>query len=229
MPLSLHGRALGLLLAVPIGAERTFSRDELALFALYRTSPVVFGGGVALLLIPSEDREFDYDTGQFKTEVGSAAMPVLRLFGGIDTKQFDATLGFRAFSMGEAVVKTEDPDKHKEEYDIVRRNPAEVHADGRLKLGEASIAASIAYVLTGQASEQVDEFSMRFVSNGKTKERRTGGHRRDQDHFRLGVGGRFDPTKMVGILGCISYKAADRKSTRLNSSHTDISRMPSSA
>ena len=31
------------------------------------------------------------------------------------------------------------------------------------------------------------------------------------------------------LRGCMPTKALDRKSTRLNSSHTDISRMPSSA
>ena len=33
----------------------------------------------------------------------------------------------------------------------------------------------------------------------------------------------------VDVLGCTVEKEQDRKSTRLNSSHTDISRMPSSA
>ena len=31
------------------------------------------------------------------------------------------------------------------------------------------------------------------------------------------------------VLSCVPVSMADRKSTRLNSSHTDISRMPSSA
>lgn len=183
-------------------------RHELALFALYKAQPIVLGGGLGLLLVGSETREFTFDGDKYTTNVGSAAMPVLRLFGGITTKQFDGTLGVRFFSMGEAVVETEDPNKSKEEYDVVRRNPAEIHLDSRIKFSQAAIAASIAYVLTGQASEQTDEFSMRFTEDGTKTSRRTGGERRNKDHFRLGVGGRFDPAKAVGILGGISYTAA---------------------
>ena len=38
-----------------------------------------------------------------------------------------------------------------------------------------------------------------------------------------------DPWRLQGILGTSLAYEQDRKSTRLNSSHTDISRMPSSA
>ena len=40
-------------------------------------------------------------------------------------------------------------------------------------------------------------------------------------------GGPYEPVKHAGDLGNITFK--DRKSTRLNSSHSDRSRMPSSA
>ena len=46
------------------------------------------------------------------------------------------------------------------------------------------------------------------------------------------LGFEYLPLKREDIYGLISEKTAitgDRKSTRLNSSHTDISRMPSSA
>ena len=49
-------------------------------------------------------------------------------------------------------------------------------------------------------------------------------------HFSFGDG-TFSPTDMVNRAKDLGRKAiaVDRKSTRLNSSHTDISRMPSSA
>jgi hypothetical protein len=183
-------------------------RHELALFGVFKGSPLILGGGLGVLLIGSETREFTYDDDKFRTEVGSAAMPVLRLFGGIGTKQFDGTIGVRFFAMGEAVAETEDPNKAKQEYDVVRRNPAEIHADARLKFAQASVAASLAYVMTGQASEQIDEFSMRYTGSGTKKERRTGGDRRNTDHMVVGVGGRFDPVKMVGILGGVTWTQA---------------------
>lgn len=182
-------------------------RHEAAIFGIYNGGGLLLGGGLGVLVIGSETREFVYDDDKYTQSVSSAAMPLLRLFGGFTTKQFDGTLGLRLFSMGEAVVEAEDPNKDKEEYDIVRRNPGEIHVDGRLKFSSASIGASIAYVLTAQASENVDEFSTRYVQDGNAKARATGGERRNKDHVRIGVGGRFDPTKMVGILGGLSYIA----------------------
>ena len=38
-----------------------------------------------------------------------------------------------------------------------------------------------------------------------------------------------EPTSRIQAVSASSSDATDRKSTRLNSSHTDISRMPSSA
>jgi hypothetical protein len=164
---------------------------------------------LGLLVVGSEEREFYYGDDRYRQNVTSAAMPLMRLFGGVTTKQFDATLGLRLFSMGEAVVEAEVPGGEKLEYDIARRNPGEIHADGRFKIGNtAQIGASLAYVLTAQASEQVDEFSLRFADSGSSRVRRTGGARRNDDQFKLGVGGRFDPSKMVGILAALSYTAA---------------------
>ena len=40
---------------------------------------------------------------------------------------------------------------------------------------------------------------------------------------------RMADEQMIGQLGVVKAAEPDRKSTRLNSSHTDISRMPSSA
>lgn len=183
-------------------------RHEAALFGTYKGGPLLLGGGIGVLIFGSETREFAYDGETYTQNVTSAAMPTMRLYGGVTTKQFDGTIGLRLFSMGEAVVEAEKPNKEKVEYDIVRRNPGEIHADGRIKFDSAMLAASVAYVLTGQASEQIDEFSLEYVQDGNAKSRSTGGARRNKDHLRLGVGGRFDPTKMVGILGGLSYVAA---------------------
>lgn len=180
-------------------------KHEAALFGLYRGGSVVVGGGLGVLIVGSETREFEYNDAKYTQEVSSAAMPLVRIFGGLSTKQLDLTGGVRLFSMGEAVVKSEDPNKDKNEYDIVRRNPGEIHVDGRLKFAKASVAGSVAYVLTGQASEQVDEFSLRYEQIGNSNQRRTGDARRNKNHIRFGVGGKFNPVPMVGIMGGLSY------------------------
>ena len=53
----------------------------------------------------------------------------------------------------------------------------------------------------------------------------------DKGHIKVSVMGDYDrfPDKVNNPVGHISKGGGDRKSTRLNSSHTDISRMPSSA
>jgi hypothetical protein len=180
-------------------------KHEASLFGMYRGGSVVVGGGLGVLIVGSETREFSYNDSKYTQEVSSAAMPLVRIFGGLSTKELDLTGGLRLFSMGEAVVKSEDPNKDKNEYDIVRRNPGEIHFDGRLKFAQASIAGSVAYVLTGQASEQVDEFSLRYEQIGNSNQRRTGDARRNKNHFRVGFGGSFNPVKMVGIMGGLSY------------------------
>ena len=45
----------------------------------------------------------------------------------------------------------------------------------------------------------------------------------------LGLFGMKLRPNTAGYIGSLSLAVTDRKSTRLNSSHTDISRMPSSA
>lgn len=184
-------------------------RHEVSLFGTFRSSPLVLGGGLGVLIVGSETREFIYDDNKYTQDVTSAAMPMLRLYGGISTKEFDGTVGIRLFSMGEAVVTAQKPNKDKEEYDIVRRSPGEIHADGRLKLNSVSIAGSLAYVLTSQASEQIDEFSTRFEQDGNAKVRKTGNARRNDDQIKAGIGARFDPSKMIGILGGLSYIGAN--------------------
>ena len=55
---------------------------------------------------------------------------------------------------------------------------------------------------------------------------------RDSESKRLGVkafGGELIPAGSIIVRQRGTRMHADRKSTRLNSSHTDISRMPSSA
>ena len=49
----------------------------------------------------------------------------------------------------------------------------------------------------------------------------------DAASYETGDSEKLDPTHLVGNI--IKAFLSDRKSTRLNSSHTDISRMPSSA
>jgi hypothetical protein len=182
---------------------------ELSVMGLYHANSLVFGGGIGLKMIGSETREFEYGGADWTSEVSTAAMPVLRLFGGFDAKDFAATLGLRVFSMGEATVEAKDSAGNKYEYDIQRRNPGELHADSKLKLGkEAELAASIAYVLTGQASEDVDEFSMQYETSGGKRTRRLAGRPRSANHLRLGLGGKFQPNKMIGLLGGLSYIGA---------------------
>lgn len=183
-------------------------RHEASFFGLFKTSSMVFGGGLGVLVVGSETREFQYDDDKYTQDISSAAMPLIRLFGGLATKDVDLTAGVRLFSMGESVVESQDKNKDKNEFDIVRRNPGEIHADGRLKFSQAAVAASVAYVLTGQASEQVDEFSLRYEQSGNANMRRTGGARRNKDHFRLGIGGQFNPVKMVGLKAGLQYVQA---------------------
>lgn len=181
---------------------------ELALFGFFKSQPLVIGGGLGLKLIGNETREFEFNkSDKYTSEIGTAAMPMLRLFGGISTKQFDGTIGARVFAKGDATAEV-DADHTKVQYDLIRRNPGEIHVDAKIKFAQAAIAGSIAYVLTGQASEQVDEFSTAYVTQGSSRRRFTGDARRNTDHVRVGVGGRFDPTKMIGILGGLTYTAA---------------------
>lgn len=179
-------------------------KHSLNLNAFFKEGIVAVGGGLGVMVIGSEDRLLEVTDDDYTNEVTSAAMPVMHLFGGITSKMFDISLGFRLFSMGEAVVSS-DVNKTKAEYDIVRRNPGELHVDAKLKFGQAAVAGAIRYVLTGQASEQLDEFSTRYEVVGTNKTRVTGGARRNADHVELGVGGRFDPNKMIGVLGGIEY------------------------
>ncbi len=186
-------------------------KHELALFGLYRINALVFGGGLGVMIFGAETREYSYDQDKYELEISSAAMPVARLFGGLSTKTVDLTGGARLFSMGEAVVSSVDDNKDKNEFDIVRRNPAEIHVDGRLKFGQGQVGASIAYVLTGQASEQIDEFSLRYEQVGNSNQRQLGGDRRNADHIRLGVAGKFMPVKIVAIKGGLEYIQASYK------------------
>jgi hypothetical protein len=186
-------------------------RHEFAVFAVYKSNPLVLGGGIGGLMIGGEDRSFKYVDGsssaQSYQEASRTGLPTLRLFGGISTRDFDGTLGVRFFSMGDSVVSSYERKGGKKtgEYDLVRRNPGEVHLDGRLNLSSGYLAGSLAYVLHGQASEQVDEWSNRYAQVGNTKIRQTGDGRRNTDQIRAAVGGRYEPSKIFGLLGGLSY------------------------
>jgi hypothetical protein len=182
-------------------------RHELDIFGFYKAAPFIFGGGIGVLLFGSEDRTFNYNGANYREQVSSAAMPVLNLFGGITTKMVDASVGFRIFSQGDATVTGTESTGNNHNFDALRRNPGEIHADGRLKFKEAEAAATIAYVLTEQASPQFDEWSMDYQTVGGKSLRQTGEGTRDDNTFRIGVGGKFNPVKEVGLLGGLTYTA----------------------
>lgn len=188
-------------------------QHELGFMAVYRGNPLVVGGGIGVKIIGAETRDFSFGDSRWSSEVSSATMPILRLFGGFDTKTLAATAGVRFFSKGDNDVKAKDSSSNQYEYDLVRRHPGEVHADGKWRINrEAELAASIAYVLTGQASEDVDEFSMQYSSIGSRQIRRLAGQTRNKNHLRLGLGGKFQPNKMLGLLAGLSYTAASYRS-----------------
>lgn len=186
-------------------------RHEFAVFGVYKAQPVILGASVGLLVVGGENRLFKYTDGASVTqsyqEASRAGLPMMRLFGGVTTKPFDGTLGVRFFSKGDSVVTAYDKENGKKtaEYDIIRRNPGEVYVDGRFKLDDGFVAGSFAYVLQGQASEQVNEWSVRYTQDGTAKFRLTGDERRNTDQFRVAVGGRYEPTKTLGLLGGLSY------------------------
>ena len=80
-------------------------RHSLDGYVVFRGKPFVFGGGLGLLLMGSESKSFDYNNIEYTQESDSAAMPILRLFGGFQSKAVTAVLGFRLFSQGEAIVE----------------------------------------------------------------------------------------------------------------------------
>lgn len=191
---------------------------EAAVFGLYKAHPLVFGGGIGVIVVGSEVKDFQDNTATYHVEVGSAVMPTLRLFGGLALKDFDATLGVRLFSKGRAVVESTAPGDTKQEYDIVRRNPGEVHADARLSFAQGYVAGGIAYILTSQASDQQDEFSTLYDTDASGKKTRVSGLGRLNDNtLRVSVGGRFDPVKMFGILGGLAYTSASYREEQLAS------------
>ena len=88
----------------------------------------------------------------------------------------------------------------------MRRNPGEVHADLKVNLDATEIGVGLAYVLTGQASPNVDEWSLEFEQETERRRvRRTGGDQRNANHFRGSVGARFSPSKGIGVLGGVEY------------------------
>ena len=197
-------------------------RHQVGLFGMYRPGPLVFGGGIGALIVGTETKEFDVGATKITEDVGTAAMPVLSLFGGLATKSFDGTLGIKFFSKGMATVDSVDATGKKEEFDVLRRSPAEFHADAKLKFPTAYVAATINYVLTGQASEQVDEFSTRYETNSKGKLARVSGLGTiDANHLVIGIGGRFDPVKLFGLMGALEYTTAAAKSDEFSSPEQD--------
>lgn len=196
-------------------------RHELALFGIFNANPIVVGGGIGMLVVGAETKDSKFNYSETRVEVGSAVMPVLRLFGGISLKEFDGTIGFRTFSKGTATTNSQDAAKNKREYDTTRRNPGEVDLDARINFATGYVAGSVAYVLTGQASEQVDEFSTRYVTSGGKTTRVSGLGRYNDDTIRAGIGGRFDPVKMFGILTGVTYTTASMKKPEYASNEQD--------
>lgn len=179
---------------------------ELALFAWYRGAPLVVGGGPGFVIVKSEEREFTYDETQvFTNDVGSAAIPIVRLFAGIEVPTFAAILGFRSFGRGEVEVEAEDAEGNKNTYDAIRRRPAEVHLDSRIKLKLMRLTGSIAYVLTGQASDRLYDYSMEYTTDGTKKQREEGGDLLEKNHVRAGLGVRLEPVKAAAFTTGVQY------------------------
>ncbi len=179
---------------------------ELALFAWYRGAPLVVGGGPALIIVKSEEREFVYDeTQEFTNDVGSATIPIVRVFAGIEVPSFAAILGFRSFGRGEVEVEAEDASGNKHTYDSLRRRPAEVHVDSRIKLKLMRLTGSVAYVLTGQASDRLYDNSMEYVADGTKERREDGGDLIEKNHVRAGLGVRMEPVKAFAFSSGVQY------------------------
>lgn len=184
-----------------------YNTYELAVNIAYKPDPVVIGGSIGTVLIGGETREFQWDNGTYKHDISSAAMPVIQLYGGLALKEFFLTGGFRLFSQGNAEVETKDNSgENKITYDIARRYPGELHVDGRISaIDDVDIGFGIAYVLTGQASEEIDEFSVRYDDVNGKRVRITGGEKRNANHLRIGGGARIAPSSMVDILAGMQY------------------------
>ena len=187
------------------------STYELGANFAWRGSAAIAGGGLGILLIGSEDRTFEYGSDTYKVDASSAAMPVLRAFGGVDLGEFTTTLGVRFFSRGESSVEARDPSDKKYIYDMQRKSPGEVAWDGRYRFGkEAAVGWHAAYVLTGQASDSLDPFSLSYSgTEGDTvRTRNTGESLRNKNHLEFGLAGRFQPSDMFSVLGGLYYKQA---------------------
>jgi hypothetical protein len=176
---------------------------------VYTNQSLILGGGAALHVVGSEGRAFTYDGQGYIQDADSAAMPVFRGFVGYRVGHLITVLGARSFSQGESVVEAKGPAGEKYEYDIVRRVPGEFHIDGRLTLDNLQLAAGFGYILSGQASEAVDEFSLEFTTvEGSRKIRETGADRRNTDHWRLAFGGRYYANPDFAVLGGLTYTQA---------------------
>lgn len=186
-----------------------YYQHELSVMSVYRAQSFVFGGGIGVKMIGTETREFKYDGAKYTSEISSAVMPMLRLFAGLESKEAAASLGLRLFNKDESEVTATDPTDTKYTYDVTRRSPGELHVDGKINFSkEFEAAASIAYVLTGQASEDIDEFSLQYETSDSKRQRRVAGHTRNANHLRIGIGSHYRPVKMVGILAGLSYIGA---------------------
>ena len=187
------------------------SSYELGANFAWRGAPLVAGAGLGILLIGGEDRTLEIGDETFKTDASSAAMPVLRMFGGVDFDEFMTTLGVRFFTRGESSVEAEDPDKKKYIYDMQRKNAGEVAWDGRFKFSkEASLGWHAAYVLTGQASDSLDPYSISYTEaeGGSSRVRNISSTLRNKNHIEVGTAGRFQPSSMFGVLGGLYYTQA---------------------
>ncbi len=184
-----------------------YNTYEFSANIVFKPNPLIIGGGIGAILIGSEKREFEWDVASFKHNVSSAAMPMLRLYGGFGDKEFQVTGGFRLFTQGEAEVETKDSSgANAIVYDIARRYPGEVHADAKISaISDVDLGFGVAYVLTGQASPEVDEFSVQYADVNGKRVRITGGDKRNVNHLRLGAGARISANNMVDLLAGLQY------------------------
>jgi len=184
---------------------------EIGVNGIARSGVFVFGGGLSLVLVGSEERKFTYGDAAWTTDASSAAMPQLRLTGGLDFGALMGTVGLRLFTEGETSVEAKDGTGNTELYDTMRKRPGIVHVDGRMRFGEqGDIGVQAAWILTGQGSDALDPWSMTYIDDAGSDRRRrdTGEGLRNRNHLRMTFGGRFNPAPDIGVLGALRWEGS---------------------